>query len=277
MRILTFIFICATLLFSTQDAFSQSHKKGSFYIYWGWNRASYTKSDITFSGNNYDFTLSDVIAKDRQTKFNFKTYFNPTTITIPQYNFRIGYHINDKYNISIGIDHMKYVMQNNQIVNIVGHIDSTGTIYDGVYQNDDQINLSPDFLLFEHTDGLNYINTEFRRMDDLISRKNWSLSITEGVGVGALYPRTNTTILHHPRYDEFHLSGFGADAVLGLNFTFCKYFFIQPEAKLGYINMPDIRTTMDVSDKAKQDFFFAQANVVFGVCINTRKNDSIGK
>jgi hypothetical protein len=34
--------------------------------------------------------------------------------------------------------------------------------------------------------------------------------------------------------------------------------------KAGYINMPDIRTTMNVRDKASQHFEFFQYNILFG-------------
>ncbi len=40
-------------------------KKGTFYVYWGWNRSLYTNSDISFQGPNYDFTLEKVAAADR--------------------------------------------------------------------------------------------------------------------------------------------------------------------------------------------------------------------
>ena len=40
--------------------------------------------------------------------------------------------------------------------------------------------------------------------------------------------------------------------------------FIQEEAKYGFIHMPDISTTYDPADRAKQHFFFMQYNVVFG-------------
>ena len=40
--------------------------KGKFFAHWGWNRASYSDSDIRFTGENYDFVLSDVKAQDRQ-------------------------------------------------------------------------------------------------------------------------------------------------------------------------------------------------------------------
>ena len=43
---------------------------GKFYAYWGWNSSSYSKSNIHFKGNNYDFTLLDIKAKDRQSVFS---------------------------------------------------------------------------------------------------------------------------------------------------------------------------------------------------------------
>ena len=162
---------------------------------------------------------------------------------------------------------MKYVMRQDQTVIIDGEIHNSETIYDGSY-SDDEIQLTEDFLKYEHTDGLNYANIEFRRFDEIYELYKIKISLTEGLGVGILYPKTNTTLLNKERYDEFHLAGYGIDAVVGVNFSFLKYFFIQSELKGGYINMPDIRTTNSESDKASQDFFFSQIMIVFGVAIN---------
>ncbi|RUA28496.1 MAG: hypothetical protein DSY76_04330 [Bacteroidetes bacterium] len=70
--------------------------------------------------------------------------------------------------------------------------------------------------------------------------------------------------------DKFHLAGFGLGALVGVNLSFGRYFFIQSEFKAGYINMPDVRTTPDASDKASQAFFFTQLNVLFGARINIK-------
>jgi hypothetical protein len=271
-KFISFIFISIFVInLNAQDvpipekklAKNKTSKKHSIYTYWGWNRSYYTKSNIHFQGRNYDFTLFDVIAKDRQSKFDLKTYFAPRNITIPQYNFRLGYFLNDKISLSFGADHMKYVMQNNEIVKIDGEISQTGTKYDKNYDKED-ILLSTDFLMFEHTDGLNYENIELRYHHDLIVKNKWNLTFLEGIGIGALIPRTNTTLLNNKRYDQFHLSGYGLSAVAGINFEFFTYFFIQFEGKLGFINMPDIRTTEFKVDRASQHFFFFQYNGLFG-------------
>ncbi len=250
-------------LTQNQPPIDQYSQKGKLYFYWGWNWSSYTNSDIKFSGSDYDFELKNVVAKDRQSAFSIDKYFNPANMTIPQYNFRIGYFLKDNWDISFGIDHMKYVVQADQDVKISGVIDTPNTIYSGTYSND-LISIKDDFLTFEHSDGLNYVNFELRRFDKLVDLNKIKINLTEGFGIGALLPGTKTTLLNKRKYDEFHLSGFGLSSVVGINLSFFDAFFIQSEIKGGYINMPSIRTTNSVSDKASQSFFFAQYNIVLG-------------
>ncbi len=262
--------IIMVLLFATSVAFAQPNtdmqqntRKGNLFVYWGWNRGWFSNSDITFSGADYDFTLKDVVADDRQNKFELGTYLNPARATIPQYNFRIGYYVTDNYSISVGFDHMKYVVRRNQVAKISGKISNTGTVFDGTYTNED-ITITGDFLKFEHTNGLNYLNIEVRRFDEIWNYKSVAVNLTEGFGAGVLIPKTNTTLLNNKRYDEFHLAGYGINAIIGVNVTFFEFIFIQTEFKQGYIDMPDIRTTILDSDRASQHFFFSQFNIVFG-------------
>ena len=246
-----------------------AHNKGKFYVFWGGNRESYSKSDIRFKGADYDFTIYNVSAHDKPKGYHID-YVNPARMTIPQTNLRIGYFINDHYNISIGLDHMKYVMYNDRRVDYSGYYPEEGNNTFGETISDDELLLTEDFLLFEHTDGLNYINTEISRVDDisgLIGLPNtdkFQINLTEGIGGGFLYPKTNTTLLGKDRYDEFHISGYGLSAKVGLNFTFFKYFFIQTELKGGYIEMNDIRTTKDKADSAEQNFWFFQRIIAVG-------------
>ncbi|MGB4959260.1 MAG: hypothetical protein WBO36_07280 [Saprospiraceae bacterium] len=234
-----------------------------FYFYWGWNREQYSRSNISFQGMDYDFSLSKVHAHDRQSKFSFDKYINPSNATIPQYNFRFGYFFKDNYNISIGIDHMKYVLSQDQKVKIDGTIKDERSTYFGDYENED-ILLGEDFLKFEHTDGLNFVNLDLRRFVNLWKYKNLNIAHTEGLGVGLLIPRTDATVLGRERHDEFHISGYGVSAVIGLNFRLYRYFFIQTEYKAGFISMQDIVTGYTEADKAQQSFFFSQFNISFG-------------
>ena len=262
---------CST--FSQEKIIKKASNKGKMYVYWGWNRANYSNSDIRLTGNNYDFTLYNVKAKDRITNFTFD-YFHPTKVSLPQTNLRIGYFLTDNYTISIGVDHMKYVMESYQTVKISGEI-NVGNQFDGVYNNN-AILLAHNFLQFEHTDGLNYVNVEFKRFDEIghligMNHKDFQLNITEGFGAGFLYPRTNAKLFDQERWDQFHVSGWGVSAGVGLNLTFFKHFFLQSDLKYGYIKMPNIRTTSNSSDKASQSFTFFQKNIVFGARFNLFK------
>jgi hypothetical protein len=260
-----------------------SHNKGKFYAFWGGNRENFSKSDITFKGENYSFTVQDAVADDKPKGWHVD-YVNPTRMTIPQTNLRIGYFINDHYNVSIGLDHMKYVLRQTQIANVTGNINlpstDSGSVYNGVYNNtpvnfytnfdENDSNPTPPFLTFEHTDGLNYINSEFCRVDDFSSVFNIhntdkiQINLTEGIGTGILFPKTNARVLGKARHDDFHVSGFGISAKAGINITFYKHFFLQAELKGGYINMNSIRTTNSSSDSAQQHFYFLQRIIAFG-------------
>jgi hypothetical protein len=244
-----------------------THNKGKFFISWGGNRDSYSKSDITFRGKDYNFTLENVPAHDKPKGWHVD-YINPSRMTIPQTNFRMGYFVSDHYSVAIGVDHMKYVMAQNKAVEINGYYPNPGS-YDELLANN-QVLLTEEFLKYEHTDGLNYVNTEFSRHDDISSifkienTDKIQINLTEGVGFGLLYPKTNTTLLGKERHDDFHVSGFGTSLKAGLNVTFFKHFYIQGELKGGYINMQDIRTTQSTEDSASQDFFFFQRIIAFG-------------
>lgn len=271
--------VVALCIFSTisfaQDSIQKrytSTKKGKFFISWGGNRETFTKSDITFKGEDYNFTIKDATAHDKPKGWHVD-YINPTRITIPQTNVKMGYFISDNYVISFGIDHMKYVMYQNESRRLEGYIDlpdtEPGSTYNGVYNNE-QFLVSEDFLKFEHTNGLNYVYLEFARVDDISSifhiqnTDKFQINFTEGLGGGILYPKTNTTLLQKDRYDEFHLAGYGISINAGLNFTFLKHFFIETDLKGGYINMPDIRTTSNTAESASQHFFYLQRIISVG-------------
>ena len=74
----------------------KSWSAGTLFFYWGYNRGYYSASDIHFKGNDYDFTLKQVKANDRQSKLAADPYLRIDQITIPQYNWRLGYIFNEE-------------------------------------------------------------------------------------------------------------------------------------------------------------------------------------
>ncbi|MHA6696246.1 hypothetical protein [Chryseobacterium sp. A321] len=236
-------------------------KKGQMFVFWGWNRAGFTDSDIRFKGADYNFTLENVVAHDRPSKLSLD-YINPGKISIPQFNFRLGYFLKDDLALVIAQDHMKYVMDQDQTVGFKGEI--TDPVYAAKVQNG-EVNLSDsEFLTFEHTDGLNYINLGLEKYKPILKKEKIDILWSYGGGIGMLMPKSNVKLFGNERSDRFHVAGFGLDARTNINVIFWKRWMARVEGKVGYINMPDIKTTLNNKpDKASQDFMFGQLN--FGV------------
>ncbi|SDK72406.1 hypothetical protein SAMN04487898_11151 [Pedobacter sp. ok626] len=247
-------------------------RKGDFFVMWGYNHSWYAKSDINFKGPGYDFTLRDVVAHDRQTKLTWK-YLDPKSLSIPQFNFHFGYFIKDNYSISLGWDHMKYVMDIPQTVKIDGHIDPTISnpsiptgSYAGVY-NGEMLTVNPDMLTFEHTDGLNYASVELERYDDIwVPRsQRTSLTMETGIGAGLVVPRTDVRLFKVGENNYWNVAGWGISAKLGFKLYMTKALYLQNSTKVGYIDLTKIHTTgrNDV-DGASQNIKYIQNYTVLG-------------
>lgn len=247
-------------------------RKGEWFVHWGWNFSWYDTSNINFKGPGYDFTLKDVKAKDRPSKLS-TDYINPAELTTPQFNFRFGFFIKDNYSISLGWDHMKYVMDIPQTVKVSGYINptisnpaiSTGA-YAGTYNNT-PLTIKEDMLTYEHTDGFNYISTEIERYDDIWiakSQKNM-LTLETGLGIGAMIPRTDVRFFGVGENNFWNFAGYGISAKAGLKFNFTKKFYIQNTTKVGFTDLWAIHTTgRNHLDKASQTIRYLENFTALG-------------
>ncbi len=260
-----FYVTCSLIFFSLIGNIHASalDKKGKWYFYYGWNRATYSNSDYRLTGEGYDFTLRDVKATDRQTEVGFDPYLHPTNWSVPQTNIRLGYYFSDTLSISFGNDHMKYVMESGQTVNFEGSI-NTGDGFDRSGNGTQK--LTADFLLFEHTDGLNFFSTELEKYFPIWSSTNGenALSLFTGPGLAIMYPKTNATLFGNTRNDEFNVAGYGMSIKAGIEFIFYERYFTRVVAKYGEIRMHNVRTTSNSRDKLSQEFYFSEGYIVFG-------------
>jgi hypothetical protein len=247
-------------------------RKGSFYLHWGYNFSWYGKSNIHFTGPGYDFTLKQVVAKDRPSRLSLQ-YLNPAKLTIPQFNFHIGYYFKDNWAVALGWDHMKYVMDIPQKIIIDGRIDPsisepgqpTGS-FAGTYKGQEMV-VSKEMLTFEHTDGLNYASVEVERNDDIwVSHSQKRiLAMETGLGTGALIPRSDVRLFTLGKNNYWNLAGYGLSAKAGLKFHFMKRLYLQNSTKVGWINLMNIRTTgRDGIDKANQKIRYIENYTVLG-------------
>jgi len=278
--ILSFCFINKNGL-SQQPASSKSkadfrmHQKGNYYINWGYNRSWYNKSDIHFTGQGHDFMLYDVVANDRPSELS-TDYINPAKWSIPQLNFRAGYFISDRYSLSLGWDHMKYVASDYQLVKMYGYLDpsvvadpvmvtnmeginakySPGGLY-----NETMVEMTPDdFIHYEHTDGLNYVSTDIERYDKLWQYAKYDylgLSLVTGLGAGVIIPRTDAHLFGSGNNHFWNFAGWGCSAKIGVQISLTEHIYLQSDFKYGYLQMLNVHTTNHYGiDKATQHIVF---------------------
>ena len=92
-------FILFISLVSTVSAQKKNRLISGMYIQWGYNTEWYTKSKIHFNsivdGVPHNFTIFKAKAHDRSDMDGILK--KPLEITVPQYNYRVGFYLNKKH------------------------------------------------------------------------------------------------------------------------------------------------------------------------------------
>ena len=269
------VLIASFLLISfSASAQNYSHKKkfgtqkNAMYFYWGYNRSMYSKSNIQFSSPDYNFTVLDAEAHDRPSR-DIMTYINPATISIPQFNVRIGWYYKHRWDISVGYDHMKYVMADDQTLYIEGYINGTvNSELSGIYNvNTGKIPIRSQDLHYENTNGLNYISLQLNNTAPLYKTNNRKFAIQRrfGGGFGPVVTQTDFTWDSEQYSSGFKVAGWGLSLNGGVRFDFFNRFFLLSNWSAGYISLPKNETIQYRDHYAKQQFVFGQWEIVGGV------------
>jgi hypothetical protein len=210
---------------------SEKKHKGSFYFAWGYNRETYSKSTIRFksSANDFDFTLHSLVAHDKPDYWDIPSI----NISVPQYNYRLGYYFNDAKDqgIEINFDHAKYVVSE-QMAHITGHIHEQ-------VMNKDTMLLDQNFH-FEHTDGANFLLINYMKRFKLLEKKNQHLYFVVKAGAGVGIPRTDVTLFGKRLNNNFHIAGEIAGADVTLRYEFLKHGFFELSGKGIYANYSNV-------------------------------------
>lgn len=267
------ILIIPVLLLVFKPSFSQDinphfsiNPKGKFYFYWGYNRGIFSKSNIHVHGEGYDFTIYDAVAKDRPEKPSL-VYVNPDQLTIPQFNIRAGYYLTKRWAISVGYDHMKYVMQNGQTAKVSGVITKEASEkYAGIYLNQ-EMKIEKDFLKFEHTDGLNIVTLDIEHYIPLYTGKSQRFKLEATLGSGGIWvaPRSDLKVFGKGLNNDYHVAGYTWTGKAGFRINAFKRFFFQVETRGGYISLPSVLVANGAPEMADQNFTFLEFSTVIGV------------
>ncbi|MEZ4757992.1 MAG: hypothetical protein R2817_14285 [Flavobacteriales bacterium] len=234
---------------------------GELFLYWGYNRALFGRSDIHLEGPAYSITLHDVQAADRPHPFAWDTYFNPRYLWFPQYVYRLGWHFREEWSVSLGLDHMKYVVRPDQAVAW------NGELKPGWERSvEDLMVLDSATLTYEHTDGLNLLSVDLDRYHRLWAAPTGTadLRLFTGVHAGPVICRSDVRLFGEGLNNRFNVAGFGVGAQAGLHFTFARHFFVRNMLRTGWIDLTHVLTTGRAEDSASQHFGFLEHAIMAG-------------
>ena len=241
--------------------------KGSFYFYWGYNRSAYTKSDLHLIGQGYDFTMKNMTASDNPEKLS-STYLDPKWLTVPQFNVRFGYFFKDKWAVTLGYDHMKYLMNHPQVLTLDGYIEpGISGLWSGTYDNE-LTTAEYDHIYYENSNGLNYIRAELARYFDLLAvgENNWfRVRAQAAVATGLLFSVNDLNFNNQFDRSTSSVSGYAISVHPGLRLEFFNHVFLQTNLSAGFMHQVKVRTRPeDKASHAKQTYGYISPDLVLG-------------
>ena len=212
---------------------AQAKLKCRFYFSWGYNKEWYADNNIRISqpslGNDYTFDKAKGVDKP-----GWNTGIFNKDLTIPQYNYRLGYRINEKWNAELNFDHTKY-----QIPDQTLHITGTylGKNIDSTFLRTDtnltyELNNGANFFLFNAVRRINLFKTDSSRI---------SVNLLLKGGIGFVYPHVENTVMSRKNNSGFQFGGFDAGAEAGIQITFFKYVYLEYTGKVVYARYRNLK------------------------------------
>ena len=230
-KIFVLILLTGNFLYSSSQV--KNKVINGMYLQWGYNTEWYTKSNIHFkdvvNGVNHDFTIYKARAHDRNDMDAIVK--KPIEISVPQYNYRIGFYLNPQHTkaIEINYDHSKYIVYDNQLLR------AKGTIGSKYFDTDTSFSASE--VHFEHTNGANFYHINYVHQYSLKKKKNRDLfTAIWKAGGGILIPKTDVTLSGKRVDNKFHIAGYCLGVEGGGRWYFAKKWFLEGTAKTGFAN-----------------------------------------
>ena len=241
---------------ATTGAHAKDH--GSVYLNWSYNRDWYTRSDIRFrndKSDDYDFTFYDAKAHDHPSMSDFWKLSN---LTVPQYDLTVGYMFHDKHDLGIEVswNHLKYVVDDNQVMRVAGQIRG--------FRFDRDTLVTPDFVHLQHTNGNNYLMVNLVKRWQLAAGRHVVLSAVGKVGGGPMISYTISSIFTSHAEGPFHYEGWVAGTSGGLRLEFYRYFFLNTDFQGAFANYTNSYIGADRLGRVTHHFGSAQLIYGFG-------------
>ncbi len=219
---------------STVAQEQKKERKGEFYLSWGYNTEWYTHSDIHVSqpSMNNDYKFVDVYGHDYR---GWDNQLLEKGLTIPQYNYRIGYFFNKKKNLAIEInfDHTKFIFsdKNNfyqEKAHLVGTVNGRNV--------DTMLNFAWPQFVYYLNNGANFLCFNIVKRWNVWQNKKETIKV-DGLlkgGLGPVVPHVQNTFFGMENKPHFQIGGWNVGVEGAIKVTFFNTVFLEYTNKLDY-------------------------------------------
>lgn len=230
-----FSFLFLILLPASNSLFAQANpektkRKHLFYFSWGYNQESYTNSKVHVkqSGLGNDYTFHDVKSEDHK---GWDHDFLKQELTIPQYNYRIGYMLDEDRGIGIELnfDHTKHIITSDQNLKMTGQFGGK-TVDTNIFFSSSNgfhyyLNNGANFFLF------NFVK-RFKRYE-LFDGKLRIDGLAKA-GIGPVVPHVDNSLFGQQNDPKFQFGGWNVGVEGDVKVSFFKYVYLEYGLKLDY-------------------------------------------
>ncbi len=221
-------------------------RKGEFYFSWGYNKEWYTRSDVKVNqpSLNNNYTLKSAYSHDHP---GWDEGLFSIPISIPQYNYRLGYFFNKKKGLAfeINFDHTKHIVQDNQQVKIAGTLNGR--------QVDSSVNFSEGNGFYYYlNNGANFLLFNIVKRWHCHESKNGRFTVDAlgKAGIGPLIPHVQNSFFGQANDPGFQLGGWNMGVEAAVRATFFKNVFLEFSNKLDYARYSNLKTYQGTANQA---------------------------
>jgi hypothetical protein len=240
-------------------------RKGELYFSWGYNTEWYTHSNIRVNqpelGNYYLF--NHVKAHDHK---GWDEGLFSRALTIPQYNYRLGYIFNQKKGLGfeINFDHTKYIFAD-QNVRITGTLNNSSKPVDTTVA----FNANNGFYYFLNN-GANFLlfNIVKRWHLEQVAKGRIRIDALAKAGIGPVIPHVDNSLFGQHNNPDFQFGGWNTGIEGCIKATFFNYVYLEYSNKIDYARYAHLNV---YKGRARQAFGTYEMVLSLGVTIPTGK------
>jgi hypothetical protein len=243
-RFLIILVLTAPLFAGAQE--KKKERKDEFYFSWGYNKEWYTHSDVKVNqpGLNNNYKLNSVRSHDH---IGWDEGLFSIPISIPQYNYRLGFFFNKKKGLAfeINFDHTKHIIQDGQPVRISGTLNGR--------QVDSTINFSEGNGFYYYlNNGANFL------LFNIVKRWNWQESKTGNfkidalgkAGIGPVIPHVQNSLFGKENDPGFQLGGWNIGVEGAVRATFYNTIYLEFANKIDYARYSNLKVYQGTAKQA---------------------------